>query len=327
LSRKEGCLVVRDRNGKTKRYPLGENEIGEIEVGSGNAISSGAMTSCAFWGIDIIVKTAKGHPVGLLRGLDNDSHVFTRLSQYESMKTPKALEIAKQFVIGKIKGENNLLRQYGLKQNDYTVFEEINKLEANSLEALRRPLNTIEGQSATRYFQQIFGLLPEFLRPTRRTTFKAYDRTNNLFNLAYTVLSWKVHLALIKSRLEPYLGFLHSIQFSKASLVCDFEELYRHLIDDFVIQYSYTLEERDFVLKEEAFSNNRKGKRQYLNDGKTSEFMKKLNAHFLTTVDIPRIKVGKKQEFETLINEEALLFAKYLRGELPTWIPRIAELK
>jgi len=55
--------------------------------------------------------------------------------------------------------------------------------------------------------------------------------------------------------------------------------------------------------------------------------MKKLNAHFLTTVDIPRIKVGKKQELETLINEEAVLFAKYLRGECPTWIPRIAELK
>ena len=31
-------------------------------------------------------------------------------------------------------------------------------------------------------------------------------------------------------------------------------------------------------------------------------------------VEIPMIKLGKKQEIETLINEEALLFAKYLRG-------------
>jgi CRISPR/Cas system-associated endonuclease Cas1 len=99
------------------------------------------------------------------------------------------------------------------------------------------------------------------------------------------------------------------------------------LIDDFVIQYSYSLKERDFVLKEEAFSSNRKGKRQYLNDAKTSEFMKKMNAYFLTTFEIPRIKVGKKQELETLISEEAFLFAKYLRGERATWIPRIAELK
>jgi hypothetical protein len=43
-------------------------------------------------------------------------------------------------------------------------------------------------------------------------------------------------------------------------------------------------------------------------------------------VEIPRIRVGKKQTIETLINEEALLFAKYLRTEKNTWIPRIAEL-
>jgi len=41
---------------------------------------------------------------------------------------------------------------------------------------------------------------------------------------------------------------------------------------------------------------------------------------------VPRIKVGKKQTIETLIGEEALLFAKYLRDEKPFWNPRIAEL-
>jgi hypothetical protein len=44
-------------------------------------------------------------------------------------------------------------------------------------------------------------------------------------------------------------------------------------------------------------------------------------------VEIPRIKVGERQTIETLINEEALLFAKYLRGETNTWSPRIASLQ
>ena len=35
------------------------------------------------------------------------------------------------------------------------------------------------------------------------------------------------------------------------------------------------------------------------------------------------IKVGKKQTFETLVNEEALLFAKYLREEKKDWKPRL----
>jgi hypothetical protein len=43
-------------------------------------------------------------------------------------------------------------------------------------------------------------------------------------------------------------------------------------------------------------------------------------------VEIPRIKVGNRQKLETLIDEEALLLAKYLRDERKTWIPRIAKL-
>ncbi|MGD0203230.1 MAG: CRISPR-associated endonuclease Cas1 [Candidatus Bathyarchaeia archaeon] len=48
---------------------------------------------------------------------------------------------------------------------------------------------------------------------------------NNLFNLGYELLSWKAHKALVNAKLEPYLGFLHSEQFGKPSLVCDFMEI------------------------------------------------------------------------------------------------------
>ena len=51
--------------------------------------------------------------------------------------------------------------------------------------------------------------------------------------------------------------------------------------------------------------------------------MKELNCLFESTIDIPRIKVGKKQSIETLINEEAMLLAKFLRTEQEKWIPRI----
>ena len=51
--------------------------------------------------------------------------------------------------------------------------------------------------------------------------------------------------------------------------------------------------------------------------------MSKLNAFFNSTVDIPRIKAGKRQTGETLINEELLIVAQYIRDEKPEWIPRI----
>lgn len=48
-----------------------------------------------------------------------------------------------------------------------------------------------------------------------------------------------------------------------------------------------------------------------------------LNAFFDRMVNVERIKVGNWQTIDTLINEEALLFAKYLRHERTDWNPRI----
>ena len=79
-------------------------------------------------------------------------------------------------------------------------------------------------------------------------------------------------------------------------------------------------------MKTENLGRKKKGKREYLNNQLTRELMKKLETVFNSTVDIPRIKVGMKQTFETLITEVALLLAKFLRDERKEWIPRIAVL-
>jgi CRISPR-associated protein Cas1 len=164
------------------------------------------------------------------------------------------------------------------------------------------------------------------VRPENTRTFKAYDGINNLFNLGYELLSWKVHKALVNAKLEPYLGFLHSEQFGKPSLVCDFMEIYRFMIDDFLIQYCKRLNAKDFITKSEGLSRHKVGKREYLNDLDTRDLMSGLNNYFESIVEIPRMKVGKRQTFETLISEEALLFAKYLRNEKKDWTPRLAML-
>jgi len=50
------------------------------------------------------------------------------------------------------------------------------------------------------------------------------------------------------------------------------------------------------------------------------------NHCFELEVEIPRMRIGNKQTIETLINEEALLFAKYLRAEIGDWAPRSCSL-
>jgi CRISPR-associated protein Cas1 len=327
LGREKGCLLVRDRKGQEKRYPLMNNLIEEVQLTSGNSISTGALVTLGFWGIDCVFLTQRGHPVATLRSLVDDSHVTTRVSQYEALSNGKGSDAAKQFVLGKLAGCEELLKKYGLRRLDSLRYcSQIKELEEKDLKILRNRLTSVEGKFSRQYFSQVLQLFNESFRPEARRTFKAYDGLNNILNLAYRILSWKVHMALIRAKLEPYLGFLHSLQWGTPSLVCDFQEIYRYLVDDFVIEYCRNVRTCDFVLKREDYSSNRKGERQYLNGTKNRVLLRELSKYFETKIDLPRVRRGKKQEIETLINEEALLFAKYLRSEKPIWHPRIVAL-
>lgn len=323
LGMEKGCFIIRDKNGEERKYPLFEEEIGEVVLKSGNTVSVGALASIGFWEIDTLILTRRGKPVAMLKSLEYDSHVKTRLCQYEAYNNSKGIHIAKQIVLAKIEGQNRILRKHGLDVNE-NVVKVVENIEPDNLQSLRRKLIAIEGKYAQHYFQQLFTLFPTGLRPEGRKTFKAYDGLNNIFNLAYEFLAWKVHIALLRAKLEPYLGFLHSVQFGKPSLVCDFQELYRYLIDEFIIQHCRNLKKKDFTMKWENFSSKRKGKRQYMNNTETRELMRRLYKYFQMKVEVPRIRRGKRQELETLVNEEALLFAKFLRDENTSWIPRIA---
>jgi CRISPR-associated protein Cas1 len=326
LGMEKGCFVVKDRKGNEERYPLFEKPINEVVLRSGNMISTGALASLGFWDVDVMVMTQKGKPVAMLRSLDDDSHVKTWISQYQALENGKGIDVAKRIVYGKIEGQNQLLNKYGLMRHDLVKAKvALEGVESEDLSKARRKLVSLEGKFTERYFKQIFELLPEALRPEKRKKFKAYDGTNNIFNLAYTMLKWRVHRAILGAKLEPYLGLIHSEQHGKPSLVCDLMELYRYLVDDFLIEFCQGLKPKDFVMKGERATRKRWGKREYLNGARTRELEKGLDKLFEGWVDIPRIRYGSRQTLETLINEEAQLLVKYLRDERKTGIPRINE--
>ena len=86
LGMERGCFIIKDKHGNVERYPLFENEIGEIVLTSGNFISTSVLASCGFWDIPVVVCTRNHKPVAVLRSLDDDSHVKTRIAQYEALK-------------------------------------------------------------------------------------------------------------------------------------------------------------------------------------------------------------------------------------------------
>jgi hypothetical protein len=106
-----------------------------------------------------------------------------------------------------------------------------------------------------------------------------------------------------------------------------FQELYRYLIDDYLIERCHKLRKKDFVLVTDFMMHLKMGKKIHLCEYETNELAEGLNNLFERKIEIPRIKHGKQQTIDTLINEEALLFAKYLRNERKDWVPRRAILQ
>jgi CRISPR-associated protein Cas1 len=260
------------------------------------------------------------------------------------MKQLKALDLVKEILLAKIKGSNEVLKKYGLRRIDYSVIEQVNDTHLwllkdeelkkyrdygvfplDALDKLRIKYLSIEGRMARNYVGQIFSMFPESLRPSSRRGFKAYDGINNTFNLAYRILFNKVFVALIRAKLEPYLGFYHTTKFGTPSLALDFMELYRYLMDDFLISYCSHLTPKDFELKADTMAG-RKGKRVFLNKRKNKEFLIQLEEYFQAYVLIHRVRMGRKQRLNSLISEEALQLARFLRCEITQWVPRIVNL-
>lgn len=128
-----------------------------------------------------MILSRHGNPIATVRSLTDDSHVETRICQYEALKNDKCLEIAKAIVLAKIKGQNELLKKYGLRSLDICYYSRaINELTANSTSDRRLARNRLmsyEGKCSDQYFKQILPLFEESIRPENRRTYKAYDRS------------------------------------------------------------------------------------------------------------------------------------------------------
>jgi CRISPR-associated endonuclease Cas1 len=318
-------FIIRNKKRSTVKKVL-KYSVSDVILQTGNTVSVGALAVMMFWEMNVMIMTASGKPIGTMMALEDSSHVKTRMCQYEAYRTGKGVNVAKQLVLGKIEAQTQLLRKRGLEPFRVSPKKKIDLLKAKDVDGIRNRLTAIEGKFTRHYFKQIFPLFPKFLRIKKRVGYRAFDATNNLFNMAYEVLRWKMFRSLIGSKLEPYLGFLHSMSHNHPALVSDLMELYRCIIDDFLIDYSRELKKRDFEKHYEKGRYKKKALRIYLDHPNTRDLINRLNRIFESEVDVPRRQRGKRQRLESLFNEEASLLAGYLRGEKSKWIPRVVIL-
>lgn len=95
-----------------------------------------------------------------------------------------------------------------------------------------------EGTASRLYFQQIARYLDGRLGFGNRQKRPAYDPFNALLNYLYGMLYTSVHLSMVKSGIDPFIGVLHADRYGDtgATLVFDAIEPYRPWADQVAVK-------------------------------------------------------------------------------------------
>ena len=244
-------------------------------------------------------------------------HVETRIKQYQAHSCDKGICIAKSILTAKITAEASLLERYNAGFDSRPYLRQIKRVKTQPGDKTRRALFSIEGEYSQKYVPRFFKLFPTQLQTHVRESYGATAALNNILNLSYEVLRWEVYKSILDAHLDPYLGYLHSIEHSKPSLVCDIQEPYRAWIDAFLVEYCRRLSSRDLEAK------YHQGKpRIFLKHPESSKLIAELNTHLNRRAGKQRThKYGSSSKLKTIIQEDTERLAGYVRGKLHSWQP------
>jgi CRISPR-associated protein Cas1 len=293
--------------------------VDEIAISSCGAVSAKALAWASIYGTKVLVTSRSGRPLGVFLPLNHDMHVETRVKQYQAYDSDKGITIAKAILTAKIMAQASLLDRYKVGFDSQPYLKQIKRAKTRPVEKARRALFSIEGEYSQKYAPRFFKLFPTQLQTHVRESYGATAPLNNILNLSYEVLRWEVYKSILSSHLDPYLGYLHSIEHSKPSLVCDIQEPYRAWIDAFLVEYCRGLSSRDLEAK------YHQGKpRIFLKHPESSRLIAELNTHLNRRAGKQRThKYGSRSKLKTIIQEDTEQLARYIRGDLLSWEPTV----
>lgn len=173
---------------------------------------------------------------------------FQAISNEETRRT-----IAMEMVRGKLSNQRTMLMRYARERADPFIDDAVSALE-KSLDKLESTkdvssIQGIEGYASTIYYSAFRRLLKQELGFQGRMRRPPPDPVNSLLSFGYTLLVYGVQAAIRTVGLDPFLGFLHTIEYSKPSLALDLMEEFRPIIVDSIVLRvinSNILTEKDF---------------------------------------------------------------------------------
>ena len=316
-------VVVLEEGREIGRVPL--HNLQSIVTFGYTGASPALMGACAQKNIDLTFMSGHGRFLARVTG-EVKGNVTLRKQQYHvSEDKEKSICIARNFIFGKVYNARWILERAA---RDYPLRIDAEKLKEksgflyNSLQEIRicqdaSKLLGLEGEAASVYysvFDQLILQQKEEFCFRKRNKRPPLDNVNALLSFAYSLLAGMCGAALEAVGLDPYVGFYHTDRPGRISLALDImEELRGVMADRFVLTLinKRIIKPGDFIQKENgAVILDDDGRRTFLSawQGRKQEVIKH---PFL----------NEKIEWGMVPHVQAMLLARYLRGDLDEYPP------
>lgn len=187
-------------------------------------------------GIDTVFLSRSGRYLGRIASPES-RNVFLHKRQYRLLDDAGfSLGLAKAIVAGKLANMATLLMRIRRSRGVELAGRKAREIQA--LEPLLSRADNVdsvrgyEGRGSALYFEALPCGFIERWGFTRRVRRPPTDPVNSILSLLYTFLMNRVYAAVRVAGLDPYPGFLHSIDYGRYSLVLDLMEEFRTIIAD-----------------------------------------------------------------------------------------------
>ncbi len=240
-----GCdgerLVVRRDGAVIGSAPL--IKIEDVVIIGNVGLSTPAIKRLLDNGVTVTFLTVHGRYQGRLVG-SVSAHAALRAAQYRRADDRAwSLHLAQRFVEGKLRNCRAVLRRFARNRASAPVDAE---QAADDLDRFieRVPRTTtlnalmgVEGSATARYFAGVRALIGPEWRFEARIRRPPPDRVNALLSFGYTLLVHKMLGVVEATGFDPYLGYLHQVDYGRPSLALDLIEEFRPiLVDSLVIR-------------------------------------------------------------------------------------------
>jgi CRISPR-associated protein Cas1 len=305
------------------------SQLESVAVFGGVHVTPAAMQLCAERGVAVSFFTESGRLVCRVDA-PFSSNVLLRREQYRKADSPEVrAAISRNVVAGKIQNARNLLlrsaRESDVVEDQVALQSAVARLgDALTPLASDTDVDTVRGREgdAARVYFQVFSRMirqnrPAFT-PNGRSRRPPLDPMNALLSFIYAMLVHDCVAACVGAGLDPAVGFLHVDRPGRPGLALDLMEEFRPLFAD---RLALALVNRQQA-KESGFQK-RDGGGILMDDATRRIVLAAYQNRKRETVTHPLL--NQKAPIGRLPFLQARIMARYLRGDLPAYVPLVLK--